>query len=660
LIRALTVGTGVALVLGLLRTWHVLLLRRHLDQPLVIASSLAGVFLLFLALRALSAKVPVGLRTRVDRFFAGVSGLGVLFVAFVLCLLFVFHWGFERAASDGREYFVQVRSLVIDGDLDFENENAAFGVRGTAEIYPFGAPLLWVPFFVACHLWFMALNAVGGGFAVDGFANPYQRAIGLGTLIYGCIGLLLAYRLLRDYFSATLSAVATVAACCGSFVIWYLVVENSMVHGISMFSTALFLFLWHRTRARRTVGQWGLLGASAGLMSMVRWQDAVFAVTPVILDVARAGDETDRSRARSMVVRLTTFAAAAVVAFMPQLIFWKVVRGSWLSVPTGEHAMGLPSHHVWDVLFSPNHGLLSWTPIVYLALLGLLVFFRRDRVLAIVLGAAFVAQVCINGAVSVWWGGSGFGARRFANCFPVFAVGLASCLAWLARRPLLAPMAVVGVLIAGNAAFMWEMRMQRLPSGEGISFDRILTRLYERVGNPFAFPMSAYVASTYGVGLSFYDRLEGRTYNNVSIEFGEEGDERFLGSGWSGREQGPRFSFRWAEGLESVVVVPLMSAADYDLELWCAPFQYPGAPPQAIDVQVNGRPLVQLTLSGGMQSYRVAVPAALLRHNLNLVRFAYRYAASPRSVGMSDDPRRLAVQFSQLQLRRLSSREESP
>ncbi len=55
------------------------------------------------------------------------DGVGIVFVVFLLLLLLLFHMGFQRAASDGRAYFVQVRSLVMDWDLDFANDEAMFG-----------------------------------------------------------------------------------------------------------------------------------------------------------------------------------------------------------------------------------------------------------------------------------------------------------------------------------------------------------------------------------------------------------------------------------------------------------------------------------------------------------------------------------------------------
>ena len=79
------------------------------------------------------------------------DGVGIVFVVFLLLLLLLFHMGFQRAASDGRAYFVQVRSLVMDWDLDFANDEAMFG-GPSARLYAFGAPILSSPFFIASYL----------------------------------------------------------------------------------------------------------------------------------------------------------------------------------------------------------------------------------------------------------------------------------------------------------------------------------------------------------------------------------------------------------------------------------------------------------------------------------------------------------------------------
>ena len=319
-----------------------------------------------------------------------------------------------------------------------------------------------------------------------------------------------------------------------------------------------------------------------------------------------------------------------------------------------DHNVQFGSLHLGDVLFSPNHGLLSATPLVYLAVLGLPLFFRRDRAFAAVLVLGLVAQVYVNSAVDVWWGGAGFGARRFSSCALAFAVGLACLLDWMRRRPLVAPAAIGSALVFVNVVFMLDVRHGRLPASEGVSFNRLLDSVYERVGNPFSFPLNAIVAWKYDVGMPVYDQLLGRTYNNVTIDLGEADDVRFLGPGWLSREQGPGFSFRWATGDESVVVAPLMASDDYRLELQCGPFAYPEMPaPQAVEVFWNGHEAGTIALDRGLSNYTLQVPEAFVTPKLNQIRFRYRESTSPAAVGLSADARQLSMQCDWIRLTRL-------
>ena len=652
---------GVTLTLLLfacIAVWHISLLWLYREGPSVLGSWLLTIFVLVLATRQVARQVAPPARSFLMRHFARLDAVGVVFVVFLLLLLLLFHLGFERAASDGRSYFVQVRSLVMDWDLDFANDEAAFGGRGARQ-YAFGAPILWSPFFILGHVWLNALNLLGGDLRVDGYYFPYQRAIGLGTLLYGFVGLVLIYRVLRRYFSKGLACLSTLGLCGTSFLIWYLTVDNSMVHGVSMFATTLFLFLWHRFRDVPTRVPWAWLGAAAGVMAMVRWQNSAFVVLP-LGDLlwsswrARSGESRVRLWAGSR--DLVRFTGAAFAAFVPQLLFWKAVYGSWVYLPVREHAFQptwLPPYMI-DVLFSSNRGLLSWTPVITAALIGLVLFARHHRRVALVLAGGFLGQVWINGAVEIWWGGVGFGARRFANCALVFAVGLAGLLATVQRRPLIAPLVTLCALLLFNTVFMLGYRNGTLSPIEGVTFNSVMDELYEHVGNPFSLPIGAYVAWRYDVGLSVYDRLRGRTYNNLVIDVGGPDDERFLGHGWAAREQHPSFSFRWADNETSTVLVPLKTNVDdYLLELEWGPFNGPGLPPQTVEIDVNTITVATLTLQPGMHVDRIDIPSAVLRPNLNQLRLRYRYAVSPKDLGLSEDTRRLAVQVATIRLQRV-------
>ncbi len=83
---------------------------------------------------------------------------------------------------------------------------------------------------------------MGSEYVRDGFGNPHQRALGLGTLVYGFAGLVLIYRFVGRYFSDRIALASLLILFFGSFVVWYVAVDASYSHGVSMFTTSLFLY----------------------------------------------------------------------------------------------------------------------------------------------------------------------------------------------------------------------------------------------------------------------------------------------------------------------------------------------------------------------------------------------------------------------------------
>ncbi len=650
-LRAVWIAVLAGFLLTAMRIGDILLLKRLLNHPLEVAAWIGALFVWLLVARVAARRVPDLERSRLQHWVADLDAPALVLAAFFLVMLFGFHWGYQRAASDGREYYVQVRSLVMDLDLDFANENATFGVRGTADIYAFGAALLWVPFFVACHLWLGLLNLLGAEHVRDGFFNPYQRAVGLGSLIYGSIGLVLLFRLASQFVSRRLAAAATIVICSGSFLIWYFVIDPSLPHAVSMFTVALFVALWHSSRDERSLGGWVRLGLAGGLMTMVRWQNVAFAILPAAdaaWELWRAA-RGERPRSLSALTRKHfAFGGAFLLAFSPQLLFWKLTRGDWLAIPSGAHAVSWTGP-LRDVLFTPDHGLFTWTPILLLALLGFAGFVRRDPRMGALLLVAFASQLYILGTVES--PGYGFGARRMANCAVLFVLGLATLLDWLRRRPLVAPAVVMAFLLVWNLVFVANVHDSTLPPTGTVRASEIATAFVRRVGNPLSLPMNLWFAWRYETDLGHYERLGTQTFNNLRLDIGSPGDDRFLSRGWSGPEEAD-FTFRWNEGPASSLLVRLKASAPYRLVLRAAPLEHPDGRVQAIEVVVNGEPVARFELSRGLRQYTVPIPATHLVAGVNRLQLRYAWIASPRSLGLSNDERLLGVQFDRIRLLR--------
>jgi len=150
----------------------------------------------------------------------------------------------------------------------------------------------------------------------------------------------------------------------------------------------------------------------------MRWQDALFLVIPLIEALRWRVPFTERVAGAAAVV-LAFFAV-----FSPQMIVWSVLYGQPLALPQGASFMRWMAPHPFLVLFSDNHGLFTWAPILFPAVIGIVALLRRDRNLALPIAVVIFASWYTNAAVADWWAGEAFGARRFLSLFPLFVLGL--------------------------------------------------------------------------------------------------------------------------------------------------------------------------------------------------------------------------------------------
>ncbi|HMA37639.1 MAG TPA: hypothetical protein VKY74_24510 [Chloroflexia bacterium] len=395
-------------------------------------------------------------------------------------------------ASDEIKYFAYLHSLSFDGDLDFSNDYqhwiALYQKSDPAKAAslatllkrdpatnlpineaPIGTALFWAPAFALAHLGVLAARALGARVAADGYSPPYIAAVCYASYLYGWAGLLLIYGLLRRFFDRFVAVLAVLTIWVGTSAFFYMVIAPPWSHAVSLFTVALFTTVWLRTGrpGGRSAGGWALLGLCAGLMMLVREQDALFLSLPAVESLYRlwhlrqpAGAVPARPAAvlRGLVGGWALLLAVALLTFTPQLIAYQVLGGRLAPSSTVGEKLNWLAPHALDVLLAPDYGLLPWAPVVVPALIGLLLLARRDRELAVALAVACLAQVLVAGAFSTWQGKSSFGQRRFVNCTVVFALGLAAVIGWAqergVRRPLLAVLA--GVFMAWEGGLVMQ------------------------------------------------------------------------------------------------------------------------------------------------------------------------------------------------------------
>ncbi len=593
----------------------------------------------------------------------------ILLVLILLLLVYIFTTKGGRIGSDGHFYFSYLHSIYFDGDLDFYNEYTHFGLfrfsylKGKTptglyhNVFSIGPSLLWTPFYLTAHVAVFFNNLLGGEVEANGFSYPYATAVTFGSLVFGFLGLVLIYSILKTYFSSSLSFLTVLTVLFGSFIIWYMVYEPSMSHSLSFFSSSLFIYLWLRYHDKSNFKYWLLLGISAGIMVAIRWQNALFLLIPAAYNILKGASFLRQKNFHDLMIlilNMLMFLAPIFLLFIPQMIVWKSLYGAFLTVPQQSKVLW-HRPEVWDMLFSSRHGLLSWTPMIYLSLIGLGFFFKKEKFLLTNLIAVFILMIYFNSIIQDWWAGWAFGSRRFASCLPIFALGFAALMDFLLRRPKILLSGFLLILVSWNLMFMTQFKRGELPPDHPISFSEVAHRQVERVhakiGYPFSFPANLLVSLKYGVSPGKYDLLVGRYFYHPTIDIGTD-DEIYIGRGWSyAQTERENISFRWSKAWESTLLIPLQSPQNYQLSVQMWPYWVEGLPRQTVEIWINDTFHSRITLKQASSLYTINVPSFYWKSKINEIKFRYRYIASPAETVGSKDLRRIGIALDYIKLK---------
>jgi hypothetical protein len=530
----------------------------------------------------------------------------------------------RRITSDGVDHYVFLRSLLVDRDLDLANDYALVSPRGESDAkrtplgrvgnaHPVGPALVWAPFFLAADLLVRAL-----GRAPDGLDRIHLDAVALASLLYGWLGLVLLYRAACREAGRSPALLAALGIAFGTFLYFYLAFAPTMAHAPAFGAAALFVWLWLRPSPEGP-RRGALLGAACGLAALLRWADVLLALLWAISLLPRV---LERRRWRRLALEVLAFAAAALAVFSPQMLVWRLLYGSFVTIPQGEAFIaGAPA---WaGVLFSPRHGLFSWSPLLYVGAIGLAWGWRRSPLRLVAALACFLALARVNAGVADWWGGAAFGGRRFDAVLPLFGIGLALAITALAEQARRHPLGVGATLVAAFAAWnvllagqyqrgAWDyagpVSFEEMGRGVASGVDRAL-------GSPFSLPASLLDWWRRGVPPPEWESLYmQRRHARWAVRMGL--DERlFLEDGWSAVGQDGELRFRRVEAGSAGLVVPLHGPRRYRFGLRAR-----ADVAARLRVLVNDRHVGAFDVGPAWADYEVEVPEDALRPARNFIR----------------------------------------
>lgn len=420
----------------------------------------------------------------------------ILILIFLLTLPFVNPW----VRGDGVGYYAFARAPLIQHNLDFRSDWAhantsfrmgRFDSAGDGETinssqftttgyldnhFSVGPAILWMPFLIVAHGTVIVGHWFGAHVLENGFSKPYLLAMALGTAFYGFAAIWISFKIAKKFLAEEWAFLASLAIWFASSLPVYMYFNPSWSHAQSAFAVALFLWYWLRTLNGRTTLQWLILGLIAGLMMDVYYINAVLLVLPMgesLVAYFRAAEQRSGAQAGLMLGRDALFSVALIAAFFPTLITKKIIYGSLFNFGYTEHWYW-KSPAFFKVAFSSDHGFLIWTPVLILALVGLVLFAFSERKIALSLLTASMIYVYAIGCYQDWDGISSFGNRFFVSLTAIFVIGLAALFHGLAmafehRKAAWIAGLATAALIAVNCGLMLQWSMHLIPPRGPIS-----------------------------------------------------------------------------------------------------------------------------------------------------------------------------------------------
>ena len=568
---------------------------------------------------------------------------GTLVVA-LLATLCQFHLTGPRAVGDGMMYYVYVRSLWKDFDLDFANEYGHYGLlrpdRGdlttlTAtgmrrSIFSIGPAVMWAPFFGVGEAVARVQRLVGIDADLTGYGPVHWNAVALGSLLYGFGTVLLVYAFLRRHFPAAIALLAALLMWGATFLHWYMVDQPTYAHACSAFLAAGALWLWDRDRVERRLWGFFVWGLCLGLAMCVRWQNGVLLLLPAFDLLARLRRQP--AAWPKLAWCGVALSAAVFIGAFPQMAAWKVLYGEWLLryPPHGAGFVRLDHPFLLETLFASRHGLLAWTPVLWLGFLGFVPACRRRLLVALPLALCLAVMTYVNVCAGDWWAGASFSNRRFDSALPLLAFGMAAAIEWLRqateRRPAFVISALFLPLVIWNVCEVGLLKTGALPRAQTVSFEDRVGQCAETVsatvGSPPTWPASWIFAMRHRVTPNKYDQVVGRylfyRQNNLGghLDIGERGDDAMLGEGWGPALVEEGVSFRTITARAR-----LFAPLDVPETLVIRVRARGVAAPRALVVAVNTVSVGKLALDSSWDTQEIRVPRSFWRRETNEVTF---------------------------------------
>jgi hypothetical protein len=362
------------------------------------------------------------------------SELLILF-AFVVVITFVIKMPSEPIRADGAGYFDYLPSLFEHNDLVRKNytceENPELYERISrmgmyvdykefrVNKYHCGTAVLISPFYFAASL--TTKPGEPANYEID---KLFQMAVYLAALFYLFLSLVFLGKLLRLYHISQINIFITqFLLAFATAVIHYAAYEASFSHIYSLFAISAFLYTAKAYFVHNRINHFLWSCLLLGLITILRPVNlAVILFLPFLAGSFESLAKGALQVLKSPLVMLAgVLIACAVISI--QFVLWYLQVGEFIIYSYQNEGFNFLNPEITNILFSYRKGLFVYTPVLLLAIFGLVRLIRQGRYfLAATWALFFIVLTYILSSWHNWYYGASYGMRVYVEFYPVFFI----------------------------------------------------------------------------------------------------------------------------------------------------------------------------------------------------------------------------------------------
>lgn len=302
------------------------------------------------------------------------------YLAFLLFFLasfvtFFLHSFYTKTSvfADAKFYYSYTRSVVIDHNLLLGNELYDLGLlkevpsnQFVPSFYPPGASIFWVPLFYTTLGFTKTVQLFRPNIASSGYEPVFEYSTALTNIFLGISALYLIFKLLSQHFSEKISLLTTTTLFLTTNLFFYIAIEPINSHAASFFISALFIYYFLTKQKEKHY--YTILGVIVGVAGLVRTQDLLLISMPIIqiaLDQYKS--------IKKLTTNYLLLTTGILLGFLPQILLWKYFFHTFWYSPYFDTGFNFLKPQILHVLLNAQNGLFTTTPIVFIAITGLVV-----------------------------------------------------------------------------------------------------------------------------------------------------------------------------------------------------------------------------------------------------------------------------------------------